>query len=599
MKLWKDCKIPRWGLVLIGIAVLLVGAGVSRHLYLVWKERRLILSARVSLQREDYASVNAALERVLRLNPKNVEACRLSAQAMLKTGNAKALPWLRRVVELAPGRLEDELALTEAAWRFKFGYEAAKWVRTIEPKARGRADFHDLAGRVAESLGQLNEARREYEEALRLEPSNKTYRLRLSLVHLAAETGALKEQARKTLEELSAEPELKASALRALVLDAVRDVQPERARRLAEELDASPDHLFSDRLLYLQVLHAVNDPVFHRKLAETEAAAARTPEWILPLLTWMNSDHLAVLARDWVQQLPQESIAAVPIRMEIARSYAMYGDWKKLQFFLADEKWDDSDYLKQAYLARCYQERGDAAFRTTWSEAVNMAGSNGDFLLKLGLTARQWGWTAEAEETLWRAAMKSNKSVEALNALCPIYFEKRNADGLFRVYTLLLEHNPNDIVALNNFANISLMLDRETSRAMGIARDLYQKEPLNPVYVSTYAFGLFRTGQNRQALEAMEKLKPEELRSPSVAAYYSAFLEEAGRADQAREYRELARGTPLFPEERKWLKIPEPAPAPEPAAEEAAAAAPAGPNASPAPANAAPAVETPVPAATP
>ena len=608
---WNNPHLPRWALVLIMGVVLLLGAGISRHFYLVWKERRLVLSARVSLQKDDFVSLNAALDQVLRLNPKNVEACRLSAQAMLKVGNAKALPWLRRVVELESGKLDDQMALAEAAWRFKFNQEAAKWVQTMEPEAKGRADYQDLAGRVAENSGLLEAAQKHCDEAARLDPNNRTYRLRLAIVHLSSPDAAVRAAARSVIEDQVQVPELKASALRTLVLDAFKEVQPERALRLAEELDASSEHLFSDRLLYLQVLHRLNAPDFHTRLAETEAAAARTPEWILPLMTWMNSDHLAILARDWAQRLPPESTASIPIRMEIARSYAAYGDWKRLQFFLADEKWGDSEYLKQAYLARCYRERDqlDIASKTTWSEAVNLAGSNGESLMKLALAAQQWGWQTETEETLWCAATKSNKALEALNGLCEFYFSKRDAAGLFRVYTLLVERNPGDKVALNNFANFCLLLDQETDRALNIARELYENEPNNPAYASTYAFALFRTGKNPRALEVMEKLKPEDLRTPSVAAYYSAFLDAAGRADQAREYRKLASGGSFFPEESKILNLtvaqdapsPEPttavsAPAPEPTATPTPSAPAPEPTATPTPSAPAPEpTATPIP----
>lgn len=575
---WKDSHLPKWALVLIVCTALLLGVGGSRHAYLVWKERRLILSARVSLQKNDFAPFNAAMGQVLLLNPKNVEACRLSAQALLKVGSAKALPWLRRVLELEPGGLDDQMALAEAALRFQFNQEASKWVQAMEPVAKNRANYRDLAGRVAESSGLPEEAQKHYEEAVRIDPQNRTYRLHLEIVRLGSPDAETRQAARSAIEEQAAFPELKSAALRALVLDAIKETQLDRALKLAEELDASPEHLFADRLLYLQVLHGINSPDFHTRLAETEVAVARTPEWILPLMTWMNSDHLAILARDWAQQLPPESTTSIPIRMEIARSYIAYGDWKRLQFFLADEKWGDLDYLKQAYLARCFRERerADVTSKATWSEAVNLAGSNGESLMKLAGTARQWGWRTETEETLWIAAMKSNKALEALNALSEFYFSNRDSANLLRVYTLLVEHNPSDKATLNNFANFCLLMDQDTARALNIARELYEKEPKNPVYASTYAFACFRTGKNPQALEVMEKLKPEDLKAPSVAAYYSAFLDAAGRTAQAQEYRELARGVSLLPEEEKILNltVPQPTPeaSPEAAAEPAAAA---------------------------
>jgi len=564
---WKNRHVPKWALGLALCVILLLGAGISRHLYLGWKEKRLVFAAQVALKKEDFYTMNAALEQLLRLNPKNVEACRISAQAMIKVKNAKALPWLRRVLELVPGSLDDQMALAEAALSFNINQEADKWVQIMEPAAKNRANYQDLAGRVAESSGQLEQAQAHYEEAVRLDPGKRAYRLHLAVLRFTSPDSGVREAARSIVEDQVQVPELKAMALRALVVDALKDIQPERAMRLAAELDASPEHLFSDRLLYLQVLHLVNSSEFHTRLVETEEAAAQTPEWILPLVTWMNSEHLAILARDWAQKLPPAAVATIPIRIEIARSYAIYGDWKGLQFFLADEKWGDLDYLKQAYLARCYRERDqtDIASKTTWAEAVNAAANNGEALMKLAATAQQWGWQTETEETLWHAATKSNKSNEALSGLCSFYFLKHNAPGLYRVYSLLVERNPNDKDTLNNFANFCLMLDKEMDRAQNIARELYEKEPQNPVYASTYAFALYQAGKGTQALEIMEKLKPDDLKVPSVAAYYSAFLDAAGRSEQARKFRELASGVSFFPEEEKILNltVAQAAPSPE------------------------------------
>ena len=68
-------------------------------------------------------------------------------------------------------------------------------------------------------------------------------------------------------------------------------------------------------------------------------------------------------------------------------------------------------------------------------------------------------------------------------------------------------------------------------------------------------------------LEIMEKLKPDDLKIPSVAAYYSAILDAAGRTGAAQEYRKLASGASLLPEEEAILNVtpqPEPTPAPTP-----------------------------------
>ena len=569
--------------------------GVGRHFYLAWQERRLIRGARFFMGQGKTAELQAVLNRALELNPNNLEAFRVSGQALLKENSAKALPWLRRVAELAPDSMEDQIALADAAFRFGQTQEAAKVVRIIESKARGRADFQFLAGRIAQSAGQATEAESHFAEAVKMDANNKTYQLHLAALQLNSSDAAVRDKARGTVSQLSQEQPLRAMALRALVVDAVRNMQTHRALTLSAELNDAPDHLFSDRLMYLEVLHLLKAPEFQTLLKKTQEEAAQTTDQILPLLYWMNNNSLALLAKDWAQHLAPEATASVNVRVEIARSYLMFGDWKRLRFFLADEKWGDLDYLKSAFLARCHREldKRDTNFKAAWTDAITATGGNGDSLLKIAGMAIQWGWAEEASDVLWRAVSKSNRSSEALNALCQLYFSRRDTAGLHRAYALLVDRNPNDTGARNNFAIFSLLLGKDVPQALSTACELHEKEPVNPVFASTYAFALYCTDGKADALKVMQALKPADLREPSIAAYYSAILMANKREKEAQEYRELARGATLLPEEEKMLNLAPPAtptPAPSPAKP---LASPTVPPVQPAPTPS----ESPVPAA--
>ena len=568
----KKRRFPRWlillGVLFLGITVL----GVGRHLYLARKERRLLWGARMLMNDGRMGELQAVLNRALELNPNNLEAFRISGQALLKTKDAKALPWLRRVVELAPDSLEDQIILADAAFQFGQTQEAARVVRQVETKAQERADFQFLAGRIAQAAGQLVEAESHFAQAVKIDPNNHSYQMHLAALQLSSKEGAVRDKARDLVTKLSEEKPLRVMALRALVVDAVRNMQTNRAVTMAAELSDLPDRLFSDRLMYLEVLHLLKSPEFQTVLKKTQEEAAQATDEILPLLYWMNNNSLALLARDWAQNLPPEAVSSVNVRVEIARSYLMFGDWKKLRFFLADEKWGNLDYLKCAFLARCHREldKRDNNFKAAWAEAVNGAAGSGDSLLKLAGMAVQWGWAEEAADVLWRAVSKSNRSNEALDALCRLYFSRRDTAGLYRAYTLLVDRNPNDAGAQNNFAIFSLLLGKDVPHALEIARELHEKDPANPVYASTCAFALYCTDAKADALKVMGTLKPADLREPSIAAYYSAILAANGRGTEAQEYRELARDAKLLPEEETILNLaPPPAqstlpPAPQP-----------------------------------
>ena len=548
---------PRW-VVVLGICILALAVlGIGRHFYLGWKEKRLIRASRWFLQQNQPAELRAALDRVLQLNPNNLDAFRISAQALLKEDNAKALPWLRRAVELAPESLNDQIALADSALRFGRNQEASKVIKDIEPKARSRADYQDLAGRVAQSLEQYAEAESRYVEAVRLDPKNNNYRLHLAITRLGSQDVAVREKARNEVVQLSPGDPMRAVALRALIVDAVRSMQTSRALTLAAELNGLPDHLFSDRLMYLEVLHLLKLPEFQTLLAETQEEAAKTPSEILPLMYWMNNNNLALLAKDWAERLPQALTTPVGVRLEMARSYFTFGDWKKLRFFLADETWGDLEYLRFAYLARCYRELEQRATnaKSTWAQSLNAAAANGDSLLALAKMAIQWRWDDEASDALWQAVAKSNRSSEALNALCQFYFSRRDTAGLFRAYTLLVDRNPNDSGARNNLVIFSLLLGKDKSHALTTAREIHEKDPGNPVFASTYAFALFCTDNHAEALQVMKSLKPAELKDPSIAAYYSAILTANGQAKEAQEYRELARKATLLREEEQMLNL--------------------------------------------
>lgn len=555
-------RFPKWAIILVVTLLVLTGLGVSRHVYLAWKERRLIRAARVYLQNDKPQELRLALDSVLALNPNNAEAARLSAQALLKIGSAKALPWLRRAVELAPDDIDDQIALAEGALRFGQNQEAAKVIKEAEPKARGRADYQDLAGRIAQQLGGAAAAQAEahYAEAVRLDPQNATYRLHLYVTRLSSPDRAVREEARETVSKLSSEPLSRAVALRALVVDAVKSMHTDRAVELAAELNGLPDRLFTDKIMYLEVLRLVGSPEFQTQLTQAQQEAAQKPTNIISLLIWMNSNNFSLLARDWALRLPAEVTAPADIRMEIARSFIAFGDWKKLRYFLANEQWGDTDFMRRAFLSRCSREleSSETPSKVAWAEAINAAGGRGEALLALAGIALQWKWDAEATDALWQAVSKSNRSNEALSALGVFYFNQRQTAGLYRVYSLLMDRNSGDPSVRNNFAIFSLLLDKDKNHALTLARELHEKDPASPVFASTYAFALYCTDQNSKALEVMNGLKPAELKDPSIAAYYSAILSAAGREAEAQTYREIARDATLLPEEARKLKLPLP-----------------------------------------
>jgi hypothetical protein len=82
---------------------------------------------------------------------------------------------------------------------------------------------------------------------------------------------------------------------------------------------------------------------------------------------------------------------------------------------------------------------------------------------------------------------------------------------------------------------------------------VYEQNPKNADYASTYAFALYRRGEMRKAVQAFADFPETELRRPQIAAYYGIMLAAAGSFARAREFLDLGAKANLLPEERALL----------------------------------------------
>ena len=109
--------------LLVGLILGLVTIGGGYAGYQAYKSAR---QARLIKQAHNYlAKPNEerkallCIQRALRYNPKDVEACRLMAELAEHARSLDALKWRTRVVELKPRSLDDRLALAQTAIMFR------------------------------------------------------------------------------------------------------------------------------------------------------------------------------------------------------------------------------------------------------------------------------------------------------------------------------------------------------------------------------------------------------------------------------------------------------------------------------------------------
>src|ERR1017187_6396327 len=140
--------------------------------YKVWKQNRMMNLARAFAAKGDGRNVLLSVQQVLRSNPQNLEASRMMA-ALNEAGRSPgALVWRSRVVELNPRSLDDRLALVQSALIFRDYPLATNALAGVDAAGKKTAVYHNLAGEVASTVGQLAQAEADFMEAARLEPTN-------------------------------------------------------------------------------------------------------------------------------------------------------------------------------------------------------------------------------------------------------------------------------------------------------------------------------------------------------------------------------------------------------------------------------------------
>jgi Flp pilus assembly protein TadD len=429
---------------------------------------------------------------------------------------------------------------------------AERTLQAIGARAAGNATYHAAVARVSELRKNRAEAEAHWAKAAELSPAEPAYQTQLAVVQLTSGDPGKREKALAALERLRQNPQERAAATRALLMDgASRPSDPKRLRTLANELQSYPDAPFSDRLLYLEILRQLRDPTVDEYLGTLEQAVGENPNDIASLLSWMTTNGKAAEAIGFAGRLAPETSRKLPVPIALAEAFGKMQDWDGLQRLAGDADWGGLNFMRQAHLARALRgQHEELAAEQQWTQAQKEAAVQPQRLLMLARTVAAWDWEKERLALLWEATKARDTRLEALQELYTHYAKSGDTSGLYRVLLRSTEVAPDDLTIQNNFAQVSLLLDADAERARKIAADLVRKEPSNAGYVSTYAFSLYTRGEVAEAVQAFSKLTEEQLQAPSIAAYYGIVLAAAGEKEKARGYLERGATAFLLPEER-------------------------------------------------
>ncbi|MDP9004826.1 MAG: tetratricopeptide repeat protein [Verrucomicrobiota bacterium] len=545
------------GALFLGFALGLFLLTYGPRAYSGWRETRLLRNASTMLAQDNFDGAERAARDVLARNPDSVPAFYILAEASEKQNRPETVAWRAQIAQRQPGNLDSQLNLASAALRFGQLDSARKALEHVAPADRDRAAYHVVAGWLARAQGSDAEVEQHFAAAVEREPGNDLYQFNLAVLRMRSEDPEKKAESRKVLERLSKVPGFRAGSLRALLSDAVQRDELERADTLAQDLQMSPQVTFSDYLLCLEFYRKLDEKKFSALLEKVKPVAARSPSDLALLMDWMNKNGRAADVLKWMEKLPSELTTSPPASIAIADAFVEGKNWSRLKRWTRSGSWGESEYLRLAYQAyaskQSRQSVADAEFTSLWHSAERAAIDRPDREIYLARLATKWNFPAEAEQLWQRVSKNAPARREALDSLFRIYRANNDLLNLYRTAQRLHESSPNEIGVAADYARLALLIDQNPAEGHRVAKEVYDRAPLEINAAMTYAFSLYTLGRTAEGVEIVKKLPAEGVHDPHAAVYAAILFLDENQSDAAKEYIAAAQGGSIFPEEKKLL----------------------------------------------
>ena len=544
-------SVRNWVLLGCGLLVVLAGGGfLSRDFYVRWQERRFLATGAALLQKGDYRGASIAARAAREFNSQNAAAYRILATIAERQNDRSAIALRSRIAELERDSPDAFIDWARTALRFRALEVAERALARAGTAGQKMAAYHELAAELAEARDDHSAAEVYLNQAVAIDPSNLADQLKLAVLQLHSPDESKQVAARTSLETLRKESAVRTQAAGVLLRDALEHKRFDAAVKLADEMETYPDLAFADRLSRLTALHKAQDPRFPLELAAMSGDGSVRSAHVAEFIEWMTTNKLAVDALNWVKTLGPEVDNRKGMSVVLAPVYVAVSDWAGLERLANQGEWSEREFLRRAYLALALRQQGQAdASRQEQVAAVNLANVP-SALEQLARLFAEWGWKREALELYWRLVEYPQTRTATLQKLYAHYTAEQDAKGLYQVMLRMAAASPEDLNVQNNVAQLSLLLGMNSEWAHKIAANVYEKDPNNPAFASTYGFSCYLKGEKNKALRVFRALPEAQQRQPDVAAYYGIILTGSGEHAKAREFLALAETASLLPEER-------------------------------------------------
>jgi Flp pilus assembly protein TadD len=544
-------------LIFVAVMALVAAAGwFGRKAYKRFAENRLLTQARQYETKKDWRNTNLCLDRVLQIDPINVEACRMIADLLDSGGSPAALSWRIQLAKLEPNNIANRFLWAKLAIKTGNLKSAAEALAKVDEKNKGTAEYHKIAGAMAWELKQPAEAENQYAEALRLEPEDQANALNLETIRLVSTNEVVANAARLALEQTITNAALRPVALQHLLTTAVGHHDWSRALVYSKEVVGNPKANFSDKINYLQLLRETKSDDYTPWLASLKTEALHSAPDAFALGKWMAETEKPDAALRWLQGLPPGIQTNLPVPLIITDCQIALKDWNGLLAFIGRQDWGEAEFYRLAIESLAQRSLNEsAAAENTWRKTLSLTAHRVDRLSRLAQVTQVWGWIPERNAILQKITDEFPKEKWAANQLMEQLYAEGNTIGLQTLLAKIHTADPDDVRVKNNLANILLLRKSELEEADLMAQEVYKTSPDDPFFISTYAYSLCLQKKNSDAVKVLETMKPEYLKIPAIAAYYGVIQAQAGHKEVARDCIARAETAKLLPEEKEMIRL--------------------------------------------
>jgi tetratricopeptide (TPR) repeat protein len=146
------------------------------------------------------------------------------------------------------------------------------------------------------------------------------------------------------------------------------------------------------------------------------------------------------------------------------------------------------------------------------------------------------------------------KETWAIDQLVRKLYGQGDTLGIQTLLTRAQASDPTDARLKNNLADVFLLRNSEIEKADRLSKEAYDAAPDDPFSASTYAYSLLLQNRRDEAVKVLDRVKPEYLKIPTVAAYYGIIEAECGHIDIAKAPLTRADAATLLPEEKELVR---------------------------------------------